>query len=263
VTRSILLLLLLFAAGSLEAQNLVRSDFEAVLVPAMFTNVIIEGAHGSSWQSEFWVRNVADEPVIFAHGEPWCYVCGPPPGPILLPAKTTHRPQARFSQFGRMSGLFYLEKRLSSQVFFSLRVRDITRNAESAGTAIPVAREHELFSDPFELVNVPLTDGRINLRIYSVLGDDVEVRVVLYPLMSNDPYTSRVVSLEKSFFLEPDQEFPFHPSEALVLDLASWVPADATDPVRVRIEPLSEGRFWGFASITNDTTQQVTIVAPD
>ena len=259
----ILLLLLLYGAHSLNAQDLVRSDFEVVLVPVMFSSVIIEGAHGSSWESEFWVRNAADEPVIFAHGEPWCYVCGPPPGPILFPAKSTHRPQVAFSQIGRMSGLFYLERKYSQQVFFSLRVRDTTRNAESAGTAIPIVREHELFSGPFELLNVPLTDGRVNLRIYSVAGEEASVNVTLYPLGSNDPLSSRLVALEESLFFEPQQDFPFHPSEALILDLASWTPSGTGNPVRIRVEPLSEGRFWAFATVTNNTTQQVTIVAPD
>lgn len=248
------------------AETLDRADFEAVLVPIGLPHgVLIPGSHGSLWATELWVRNSSDTPIMFAHGVPWCPspFCGPGM-PIEIRPLQTERPYIRSGrQDSGMSGLFFVERSRSDDLFFSLRIRDVTRNAESAGTMIPIVREREFFGQRFELLNVPLAFGRINLRIYEAFASRSEVRVDLLPMNGEEPLASRVVTLPKP--TSDDWEFPFFPSEAVVLDLAAWIDGrpDGLEAMRIRIEPQGEGRFWAFASITNDVTQQVTIVAPD
>jgi hypothetical protein len=259
--RLTILFLLYLVPGAMAQTGdyLERSDFEVVLFPVVHETPI-PGGYGSLWETEMWVRNSAGEPVIFGgQGEPYC----PDPFcfggiPVLL-APGTSRIVPAMSPLWE-GGLFYLEKKFSDQVFFSLRVRDLSRNEESAGTYIPVVRESELYSEAFELLNVPMDAGRVHLRLYGLSDRQPTVQLTIFRADSEEVLFSAHVLL---YGHSPSTDFPAEPSERVLYGIADLLPEGAHSSVRIRIEPVDEGLYWAYATVTNDSTQQVTVIAPD
>lgn len=108
---------------------------------------------------------------------------------------------------------------------FSLRVRDTSRQAEGWGTRVPVVREKDLFHDAYvTLLDVPVDPKyRVKVRVYAFGA-----------FYQPDPYY---------------REFD--------------VPAGAADERSTINVQLPEGSYgWAFATVTNNETQQVTIVTP-
>ena len=257
-----LLILLPLQLLAVNDDFLKREEFELVLVPSI-REAPLAGANGSLWVTDLWIRNSASEAVIFAQGEPYCHNPFCLEGrPHTIDPMTTSRPQDVLEPLSGDAGLFYVEKRFADQLFFSLRVRDVSRMAESAGTRIPVVRENEMYSTAFELLNVPVNSGRLNLRLYETdnVIDQVLVRVLLLPMHGEQELASVTTVLYPRSRVT---DFPALPSQTVLYDLAQVLPIAHTDAIRIRIEPLVPGRFWAYATITNDTTNEVTVVAPD
>lgn len=254
-------LLVLLPLALLSDDVLKREDFVLVLVPSISESPLA-GANGSSWVTDLWVRNSASEPVMFAQGEPYCHNPFCLEGrPLTIEPLTTRRPEIRVQPLVGEAGLFYVEKRFADQLFISLRVKDVSRSAESSGTRIPVVRESKMYSAPFELLNVPVDSGRVNLRLYEIddTTADVHLRVALLPMQDEQELARFTVML----YPRSPRDFPAFPSQAVIYGVADWLPIGHSDPIRIRIEPLVAGRFWAYATITNDSTNEVTVAAPD
>jgi hypothetical protein len=142
---------------------------------------------------------------------------------------------------------------------FSLRVRDLTRQAEALGTEIPIVRERDLRSGAVYFPDIP-TDARyrVKLRIYSLQTARAPVEVRFHRMTA--PFTQAGSTLVDLSAATRDT-----PAYAEV-DLEQIFPKlGAQGPFRVEVRPQASSplpSYWAFISITNNQTQHVTVVTP-
>jgi hypothetical protein len=275
--RVVLLTFALTVACVSSIQAAEPAPFKRFLIPT-FVQQPIPGAHGSRWASEAWFLYSGDDEALLAP-TPFCFsfeclLTEPvPPGypplqfspaiPLQEPAVFAHVDAAHAAAFT-----------------FELRIRDLSREADSAGTEIPVVPEEEMFSGPLRLLNVPVrVKFRNSLRIYAlpeIADPEVEVRYFrMQPFgQSPKPVPTEVVLLRVDrvqLRRRPPTEVEtrlgingIYPAIAEVANFQS-LPEIRNEARGVWIEvvPITPNlRIWAFTSITNDDTQQVTIVTP-
>ncbi|HUO83732.1 MAG TPA: IPT/TIG domain-containing protein [Thermoanaerobaculia bacterium] len=241
------------------------ADFEKVLLPVFFFG---QGMHQSEWVTEATVYNEGPEAVEFANpifeGDPTC--------PALCGCSARSEIQAGernriCSQFAQSWGLIlWAPESGADQLHYSLRVRDLSRQATSAGTEIPVIHEQELRSGTIVLLDVPADSRfRSTLRLFDVQGrDGMQVRMRIHADDEEEPRVDTILTLRQSVVNIMPDPFPTSPSYGYVGDLTATFPVLAGAAMfRVDLEPLEPlERFWAFVSITNNDTQQITVVTP-
>ena len=231
----------------------ISDAFERVLLPIFAPPV--SGSFGSQFYTFFSIWNIAgpDIPVFAFAPFPCSFLCPPPPpGPFPIVLKAREGAPASLFQFdGNPGRIVFIPKGAFDRLAASLRVADLSRSNESFGTRIPIVFEREFRSDFLALIDVPMTSKfRNTLRIYSLDPQtSVHIRVIRYD--STKIHSEFDVDLR-------DPVDMFHPSYAEVSQFGN-VPSDN---VRIEIEPRSGKRIWAFDSLTNNDTQQITVVAP-
>jgi hypothetical protein len=219
--------------------------YEPVLIPVHSKG---PGAHGSEWDSEMSVRNDNDHPLT-AVPNPFYNGCFPICDTRLAGRTSwTFRPPNE----GLAEGfVIHLPRQDAPNVALNLLVRDLSRQAEALGAEIPVVRENEFYEGPFGVVNVPVDPRfRVALRLYSIDGAGA-MQLVLRPMNGGLPV-----------LVTPPLPVP---ERLLISDLLAWYPELAGHgPLRIEVVPMTpaHGRFWGFAAITNNETQHVTVISP-
>jgi hypothetical protein len=231
-------------------------DMERLLVPICIAK---EGRFGASWGCEMWVRNSADVPVVFSKGRPH----------ISLPSGGLAQIEAHATQFyyeAPRGAIYNVEKAHADQVHVSLRIADQNRRPVNQGTEIPVVREKDWLSKPVDLLDIPTDPAvRQTLRVYDPEATGMaSVRVTVYPFYYVDvePLAEVVIALRGGEILSG--QWHRLPDYAEIPDLVAAFPQIATEErLRVTVEPLTPGmRFWAFITITDNATQQVTVVSP-
>lgn len=208
--------------------------FERVLFPVLFN---ARGGHGSDWQSEALMASTSQvwHVPTFTDG-------------VFRPDEIRTWPGQ--PQYPHGTALL-VPRSESNQLWFALRIRDVSRVAEGFGTEIPVVRDSQMFPGTMTLLDVPLDPAyRVKLRIYA-FGD-----------METDDL-GRISGFGT---------FAMRRSCSSVAGCAStpWY-AEVDLPVRGNDEranlyvtpPAGASLAWAFAAVTNNDTQQVTIVTPD
>jgi hypothetical protein len=271
LTATRLLVAVLFTFGCLRtvhAQN-TSTEFEKVLLPV--TNATPQpGAFGSRWVTVVRVTNPLSSPVS-AYGWLPSNFGLPIVDPLAvfpLPASTTLAPSLREG-----SGTFlFIDKQFVDEIQVTVRAQDLSRQSQTWGTLIPTPREREFVSRSFSLNDIP-TDPRFRstIRVYSFDGSvPALVKITVYGVANdNPPNMRRDTDLGSTIFALTDVSTVPSPTNVLTpgfLQLSSLDAIASTagfDRVRVDIEPVEAGsRLWAFASITNNETQHITIVAP-
>ncbi|MGA7614356.1 MAG: hypothetical protein WBX15_04175 [Thermoanaerobaculia bacterium] len=220
---------------------------EPILVPVAAQG--LRGANGSVWDTDLWVTNTTDSPIVFYFSP--CQVS------CCCDEFNTFAPQQTRLGGGDSSrgAWFYLPADGSLQM--QARLRDRTRAASSAGVELPLVRERDFRTGVVQLVGVP-QDGRfrVMLRIYA-LAAGVSARIE--QLDANG-----VVQREDIVALEPPTTSPYLIGVApAYAQLPLPVVAPNSEPGRIRISSLSPGEpIWTFASITNNESGEVTLVQP-
>lgn len=263
-----LLLQLIFFSRTATAQS--RSvggyghvpGFEQVLVP--FDTATIPGQFGTRWSAELWVRNDAEQPVnLFPERCSFIGREGPCRRRIDVPGNTTALLDVMEMTSDRWPGvLLYIPQDRIGDVYFNLRIRDLSKQLESAGTEVPIVREAELRTGRTALLNVTLEAGfRANLRVYSpdLFGAQFVVRVYR---QSTDE-----LLVDRAFSEMLPTDAPFPPLVPATFDLSAALDEAALaggDRVRVSIERTwpAGARFWPLLGITNNLTQEVRFVTP-
>lgn len=228
-----------------------RSVFEPVLFPVLFST---DGVNGSRWRSEAVLANPNEWAV-----QNWnaidSIVC------VTFPCGELLAPKARnnFEGQGYPQGVALLVPRGESEgLAFSLRIRDISRDAESYGTTVPVVRERDLLRNAeVTLLDVPLDPRfRTKVRVYA-FPDPVYVTGIIPPQAG-----VRVGTAERRWFLlarscEGDRcaAVPYYGD----FDIPPGREGESAD---VYVDLPERALGWAFASVTNNVTQQVTVVAP-
>ncbi|HLJ74591.1 MAG TPA: hypothetical protein VKU62_08410 [Thermoanaerobaculia bacterium] len=257
----------------------VHGDTSKVLVPivpSIFGPT--PGAYGSLWTAVLVARNHSDTAVDVAAGGG----CAIPEG-----CGTTHGPQTTFAPYiataNPNAGLFVFISEPDA-ISFELRVQDLSRQAETWGTSIPVVRETDTFTTTLQLLDVTVDSKfRSALRVYAFelapLSEEPKVRVRIYDMCGIgvlDAQCSDVPLVDAQLDL-PFVDDRILPESAMIADLVAAFPQVASVPavitgsgparppaVRIEIDPINPGlRFWAFATVTNNATQHVTAITPN
>lgn len=249
-----------FAYGGRAAND----RYERVLFP-----VVIDGeqpgARGSRWVTEVTGRNDAATDIRILQGPTQCPAGQPCRIPVYGRARTTFEPALEPLVNG--GGAFlYIEQTTTARppVAFTLRIRDVSRDAEGWGSELPVVHEREAYINrPIPLLDIPAGgNSRAMLRLYDFDGPfGTTARVRVFAHDTNQQLADVNVQLPGVPMIAIPM-LPPVPGYAQA-DLGTLLPAGfAPGRVRVLVEGPRDSRMWAFVSITNNTTQQVTTVTP-
>jgi hypothetical protein len=212
--------------------------FEPILFPLSFQG---PGAFGSQWTTDSFL--LSDTSVHFRDPTP-CAPCQTDTG-------------AKLANDGNPWGhVLYAVRGTTGMLDLNSRIRDTSRAGQTAGTEVPIVRERD-FRGEIRFLNVPV-DARYRamLRVWS-LGDfpfivsfnQIPVQNVLLPL-------TRIPGTAMWFGS---------------IDVTPLLLSSTSTPVIVDVHPSGFGTvpspllsppIWGMLSITNNDTQQVTIITP-
>lgn len=250
-----------------------QSAHEKILIPVFFSG---PGAHGSEWWTTVSVYAQPDgdgtTPLIFSRavleGDPECLaVCGcggsaeVEAGAVKNVCILNANP----------TGLLLYREKNGADAHFSARVADLSRSVETAGTELKIVREHELRRANIVFPSVPIGPGyRVGLRLFDTSNtSNPEVVLRIHGHTSQGtPIVEETIPLNVS----PDvaDPRPAHPSFAMIGDLAARYPQLKGHGLvlielllpEADISPVPKPSYWAVVTITNNVTQQVTMVTP-
>jgi len=221
------------------------SIFERVLFPVLLD---APGANGAHWISEAVIAN-PNAWIVDNYNSVEPLVCVTfPCGERLFPSTFT-----RFNGEGHPRGVALLTPRdEADSLSFSLRIRDTSRASEGFGTSIPVVREKDMARNhTLTLLDVPRDPRyRVKLRMYA------------FP-----PFFTQggsIAIIDPSGGARSTQFFTYRPATDIEPAYAEIdLPAgNAGQRSAIYVQSPVESFAWAFATITNNETQQVTIVTP-
>ncbi|HVG23978.1 MAG TPA: IPT/TIG domain-containing protein [Thermoanaerobaculia bacterium] len=230
------------------------AGYEPILFPVFLPPV--RGAFGSEFHTTARVVSKG-EPLDLYGVDASCIMLGvsPPivPGnPFRIGSTPIELPTACSQSVGR---LFYVtrEGNRARDLAANLRVADVARLRDSLGVEVPVVREDEFTTSKIVLLAVPIDPRFRNLlRIYGL------PRVGANALNVTINGVTTMVTLRRG-------ETQWEPSYAEFANFPS-----GTGTVTVTIEDPLGGRgivpptpFWAMVSVTNNETQQITLVTPN
>lgn len=248
-----------FVHGDSPCHPVISEPFpsERYLIPLYLTHSL-PGALGSEWVTEVTVSNGGEQPV-WIENVGFVSVVGQvnepiPPGvtvPLRFASLQTTAIPARF-----------LDVEFAAEEFsVQLRARDVSREQISFGAGIPVVHNSRATNSIINLSSIPVAVGyRSLVRVYDFEQEPSHVMVRVYRVASESPEHPIPDALIETFEAPLMQGACDQPSYAQFAIIAS----EPAGPVRVEIQPTSlESRIWAFATITNNTTQQITVVSPN
>jgi hypothetical protein len=264
--KTTLLVALLFVAQlPVHADAPPLAELERLLVP--IATEPLHGAFGTLWESDLWLVTTSDNVFIGPLVDRNCVqpACGPPPAPLPGPFEAV-RPTIYRTRNGEPPGiLLYVSRESADDAVFNLRVSDTNRRLVSSGVSIPIVRERDLKSSSTQLLNIVVHEHmRLRLRVYDPFKTGAaRFRVRVFESEAED-------TLQHEFDVElrdPASQvfrawpYPLQPDSAeLDIDVSGY--ADGAI-LRIEIVPLTAAvRFWVFATMTNNLTNEVTIVTP-
>jgi hypothetical protein len=272
--RRLLIAVLLLTSLSVSAQY-PDPEYERVLLPTFWFG---GGAGGSQWWSGF---DLVSTEASFDLGYP--VLKNPSSCEYFCPCELKGRVEKGKAEticgnFEDPRGLLIWVPRTDARdtVHTSLRVQDRSREAERAGTQIPVVWERDLYSGTMVLLDVK-TESRYRsaIRMYDAFLHETEFILQFFD-MEDYRAGTREVLVEAALRSEPARRsgpprFPLHPSTATIHNIvAQWPQLAASRSVAIEITgthalvspPQYDKRFYALATITNNVTQEVTAVAP-
>lgn len=256
--------MLIGSAPSGQAQE-ERPVLDRFLVPIVIDGES-PGAFGSRWVTRLVIHNASNDTVnvtqAFGCSLATCPNQAVPPHTTVFDLPNGFVLDDGVTGTRSGTGAFVHVRRLyRDSMSFNLRVQDLSRQALTRGTELPLVHESEAFLKTLQLINVP-TDARFRVAIrfydFEPGNTDRHVRMRVYS-GTNQPLAETTVALVPNLRL-----LNYLPGYAQFVDLVGAFPqVAASETVRVEITPLSEGlRFWAFASVTNNETQHVTTITP-
>jgi|SRR5581483_4995865 len=234
-----------------------EGDVERILLPVVLNGVPVPGAFGSMWASEIIFHNASDRdlPIDAPNCNP--ILLAPCPPPLRLAPGSTAVPTL-YAANG--VGVFvYVARQDLRDIDIALRIQDISRQALTWGTAIPVVRASD-FQSLARLNGVP-TDARFRttLRVYGYGGTSDPIALRIFDPGSSRALIDTRLELRGSFNAHTD------PAYLQIGSLTETYPQiRGHDVVRVEVESASTPPrpLWAFVSVTSNETQQVTVIAP-
>lgn len=254
---------------SLRAQAFFPDDFDRYLVPVYIQHKL-DGAFGSRFVTEFSLLNTSDEPVLILGYDQGCRLSSCPP-PLRTPPGITLRPALNFWAEPEILGIYlFVEK--GKTAAFSLRVRDLSRDEENFGTEVPVIPESRARAGIINILGIP-TDPRFRqtVRVYDFHpseGTSARIRIYKESGDSSPRSTTPDVLLAEiitPFFIADSGLGSIgHPGLAELIGFGTLPELEGVSRVRLEIEATSlSSRLWSMVSVTNNTTQLVTLVTSE
>jgi hypothetical protein len=213
--------------------------FEPILFPVSFQG---QGALGSQWLTENFID--ASGQAFFRDPLP-CARC-----PQSPPAGST-----RLLNDGNPWGhVLYAIRGTTDSLSFASRIRDTSRQAQTAGTEVPVVRESD-FRGQLRFLNIPVDSRyRVTLRLWS-LDDTPQFAAVVDS--TSIPPQKQALTVSKI----PGTSMSF-----ASMDVTSLLTKGSGNPTNLTVTAapnlIVTPSIWGMLSITNNDTQQVTIISP-
>ncbi len=240
-TRLFLVIASLAVSAACASDARAAEQPERIFVPVLVFN--LNGAGGSVWDTDLWVTNTSDQPVLYQIAP--CTQSAECNFTYTVPPQSTQTRGDSYRPTGRWLPV-------DPAVHLEARLRDLSRNASSAGIELPLVRETDFRADEIDLNAIPRDPGfRITLRVYGLdAGGDVTLEQLD---MKGNLLSTTVVTLAP-------------PAVPGLLPGYAQIALDTTPdltPVRLRIRPRTSNlRIWALASITNNVTSEVTLVQP-
>ncbi|MHB0971506.1 MAG: hypothetical protein ACYC7A_16800 [Thermoanaerobaculia bacterium] len=148
-------------------------------------------------------------------------------------------------------------------VHLQLRAQDLSRQALTWGTEIPVIREKNVLTGSAQLLAVP-TDNRFRVALRVIDYDLVANRNVHYRIFN---FTSGALLAEGDIALTTPVAAEYHdttPGWGGFLDLIGALPQlRAAETLRIELTPEPGVRYWAYVSVTNNETRHITLIAPE
>jgi hypothetical protein len=212
--------------------------FEPILFPVSFQG---PGALGSQWLTESFI-NANGSSAFFRDPLP-CSGCS-----TMLSLGTK-----QLTNDGLPWGhVLYAMRGTAASLDLASRIRDTSRQAQTAGTEVPVVRERD-FRSQLRFLNLPVDARyRVTLRLWSLTD-----------------YAPLIVTVDST----PAQQLPITiskiPKTSMwfgTIDVTSLLTKASNNPTNLTVAGINGSApppsIWGLLSITNNDTQQVTIVSP-
>jgi hypothetical protein len=279
--RFLAAVLVVFCASNMEAQ-IAGVQYRRLLLPVV-VDAPVPGANGSQWETVLSLTNLAASQVwvypVVSGGNCSATGCDSPntsiPARLTIPAITYTSLLATGTPPSN-GVILHVDDRFADLMRVSLRVHDVSRQAKSWGTTLPVVPENR-FADSVSLLALPGQDPnfRVNVRIYSLKTDaPVQVMVRVFATTQKvrfDTSAEDVFAGSLNVLLTPpgtDDSLPGHPPDvvpahAFIGDLTAITGGTLPSLFRLEVTSATPGAtIWALASITNNDTQEVTVVAP-
>lgn len=225
-----------------------------VLVP--INPGIVPGVGGSQWQTLLWASNSGGSDVTFDCSP---ILASPTQCPLVVLAHSMTLfpvPYAELPHQGFFAGPITAligQTVAPDQISLSLRTTDMTTAASSNGIEIPLPRPSDFHNATITLAHIPLSPQfRTRIRLYGLENGTATVRVI------DQAGTERFSATINLTGVDTQAQAIRWPSYAEV-----GIPDGLfSTAARVEIVPSASLRVWAFASVTNNFTQQFTVVAP-
>ena len=242
-----------------------------ILIPIYFEQPV-PGAYGSLWQSQFAIHNSSLCPYTIESCSPLpdlgCQLVGSQDAVLVRDETQTALPGRYPKPANGVAGaVVYIDGDVDpsqhcgtiddvEDLSFQLRITDTSRSATNAGTEVPVVRESSFRTAPLQLLDVPADDRfRLVLRLFEMNLDRAGFTIRVFDQATNALLSRREVTTSTP----PQGKARFQPGFAEIVDLTT----PHVGFVRVEVAPQTRGAaFWSYVSVTNNDSQQVTLVTP-
>lgn len=267
--HSAFLILLVCAAFGWMAQAsdchpAIPGDFETdrFLIPVYLLGPI-DGALGSRWVTEVVLSNGSSSPVFVDNVGGVTSV-----GAFNLPIQPGVTMPLSFASitFSDSPGRFLDVEKDASGFSIQLRVRDVSREAIGFGDEVPIVRKSAVSAGPVNLAGIPvLEEYRLLLRVYDLeRRPEAAVRILVFDVAPENEPDSLPDNLLGELVVPLTVGECDQPGYAEIPNLAGLASGSVHKSVRVLIEPIDEAsKVWAFLTMTNNQTQQVTVVSPN
>ena len=219
--------------------------FEPILVPMLFEG---PGALGSHWMTDLFIRNENPDTVVAYRSIYYTgctFIFGFCPTEIGAGKTVQARPAPDLPKNGV---IFRPLRQQADAIHFAARVRDTSRESDDFGSEMPIVRESQLRRGRVVLTDVIIDPRyRTTLRMHA-LDETARFDVKLF----NGTEQVNVISAAAT-------KGPGDEPWIATIDLSSSSAPRVT--VEVTAQP-GNTRMWAMASVTNNTTQHVTIISP-
>ena len=252
----------LVLVGRAQAQQL-PPDQEQLLLPIAPDHTF--GAFGSLWETDLAIANGAGAPITVFGLEQFCPVqCSTTPGPI--PAHTTIFAPPVDNCFPAGPHILITDATTAGSLFFTLRSRDTSRDDRAWGSIVPVVRARDRFTSSFSIVDVPVgPQFRALLRLYAMTPTLPSAVTVRFLKVAHPGADSLISEMRPALATPPAQSAPYCPAYAQI-PLSGDPSLINAGRIRIEVVPTNASdhvqQYWGFVSVTNNDTQEVSIIAP-